>query len=207
MLSRSRSFRRAYQSANLVVNDSRLLDNLFFQGRVLCAPGSEIAPLRLKASSGRIAIIGANTRVQEWLSKTYPDLDIVALNPTMGFIRRRRERRELASYVLALEAESVFICTGAPQSEVFAAQLVRSGCVSDILCCGSALNFLAGEKQRAPEAFRKLGAEWLWRFIGEPHTRTRYLADAGFLLKNLHLLFRLRHRKSAPFHAFNLHLC
>jgi N-acetylglucosaminyldiphosphoundecaprenol N-acetyl-beta-D-mannosaminyltransferase len=61
-----------------------------------------------------------------------------------------------------------------------------------MLCCGSAFHFLAGTKARAPRWARGLGAEWAWRFVLEPRTRQRYMADAAFLAASAPAFLALR---------------
>ena len=47
------------------------------------------------------------------------------------------------------------------------------------LCVGATIDFLAGEKARAPMWMRKLGLEWLHRMLSEPkRLAKRYLVDA-----------------------------
>lgn len=204
LLSLSRALRRAYRAADRVVNDSRFLDRLALQGLALCWPGSEmaLATLEKTPAGARIMVVGADAAVAAHLRLTYPNLAFSFAEPSMGFVRRRSERRALVGAILARDPARVFICTGAPQSELLAAQLKRAGCKAPILCCGSAFRFAAGVAERAPEPMRGLGAEWLWRFVREPRTRKRYLADAAFLLANLPAFLSLRRDGAADFGSF-----
>jgi N-acetylglucosaminyldiphosphoundecaprenol N-acetyl-beta-D-mannosaminyltransferase len=122
----------------------------------------------------------------------------------MGFIRRRSERRALARAALQAAPAMAFICTGAPQSELLAAQFKRAGLKADMLCCGSAFHFLAGAKARAPAWARRLGGEWAWRFVLEPRTRRRYLADAVFLARNALAFAALRLTGRARFGRYEI---
>jgi N-acetylglucosaminyldiphosphoundecaprenol N-acetyl-beta-D-mannosaminyltransferase len=122
----------------------------------------------------------------------------------MGYIQRRSERRALVAAALAAAPQIVFVCTGAPRSELLAAQLKRAGYLGAILCCGSAFHFLAGAKRRAPKVFQRLGAEWLWRFASEAATRRRYLGDALFLLRHAGAFLRLRRKGQSGFGSYRL---
>lgn len=42
---------------------------------------------------------------------------------------------------------------------------------------GAVINFVAGEVQRSPKIFQKIGLEWLWRIYQEPLLVKRYLKD------------------------------
>jgi len=206
LLTLSAALRRAYAKADVVLNDSRFLDRLALKGRALCLPGSDLAPAMLAASrpGARVAVIGGDAAVQTYLAKSFEAINFVFLEPSMGYIQRRSERRALVSAVLAANPRIVFICTGAPRSELLAAQLKRAGYSGAILCCGSAFHFLSGAKQRAPKAFQRLGAEWLWRFISEAATRRRYVADALFLLRYVGAFASLRRQGVARFGRYCL---
>jgi N-acetylglucosaminyldiphosphoundecaprenol N-acetyl-beta-D-mannosaminyltransferase len=206
LLTLSAALRCAYAQADVVLNDSRFLDRLALRGRALCLPGSDLAPAMLAASrpGARVVVIGGDSAVQTYLAKAFAALDFVFLAPSMGYIQRRSERRTLVAAVRAAAPQIVFVCTGAPRSELLAAQLKRSGYPGAILCCGSAFHFLAGAKRRAPKAFQRLGAEWLWRFMTEAPTRRRYLADALFLLRHMGAFMRLRRDGQARFGPFCL---
>ena len=206
MLSISKAFRRAYGCADVIVNDSRFLDRLAMRGAALCLPGSELEPALLEdlAPGARVAMLGGDETVQAYLAAAYPRLAFTFLSPSMGYIRQRAERRRLVLEVLRAGPACVFICTGAPQSELFAAQLKRAGCRATLLCCGSAFHFLAGVQHRAPPALRTLGAEWLWRFAREARTRRRYAADAAFLFRRMASFYALRTRGEAAFEGFRL---
>lgn len=187
LLDLSAALRRAYRNADVMLNDSRFLDRLCLGGRVLTLPGSELAPMMLdRAPAGaKVLVIGCDEAVQADLPARYPQLAFAFIEPSMGFIRRRAERRDLAKAALAERPSMVFVCTGAPQSELLAAQMKRAGLKADMLCCGSAFHFLSGTATRAPVWARRLGGEWAWRFVLEPRTRKRYLADALFLARNV----------------------
>jgi len=206
LLTLSTALRRAYAQADVVLNDSRFLDRLALRGRAPCVPGSDLAPAMLAACrpGARVVVIGGDAAVQAYLAKTFAAIDFVFLDPSMGYIQHRSERRAIVAAVLAAEPQMAFVCTGAPRSELLAAQLKRSGFGGAILCCGSAFHFLAGAKRRAPKPFQRLGAEWLWRFMTEAATRRRYVADALFLLRHAGAFLSLRRQGQARFGTFNL---
>jgi N-acetylglucosaminyldiphosphoundecaprenol N-acetyl-beta-D-mannosaminyltransferase len=206
LLTLSPALRRAYEAADVVLNDSRFLDRLAFRGRVLCLPGSDLAPAMLEAlpPQARVLVIGGDPALRTYLAQAFPAIDIVCLQPSMGYIQRRSERRGIVAATLEADPHVVFVCTGAPRSELLAAQIKRSGYPGAILCCGSAFHFLSGAKRRAPAALQRLGAEWLWRFVSEAGTRKRYIADALFLMRHARAFLRLRRRGEADFGRYRL---
>jgi exopolysaccharide biosynthesis WecB/TagA/CpsF family protein len=204
LLTGSRALRRAYRAADVVLNDSRFLDRLAYRGRAFCLTGADLAPemmARLPAGA-LVMVIGCTPEVEAALRLRYPTLSFRFHNPSMGYIRKRAERRAIAAMAVAARPDCLFVCTGAPQSEILAAQIKRAGCTADILCCGSGLLFLAGASKRAPKWSQKLGGEWLWRFVNEPRTRKRYALDALFLLKSLPAFAGLRRSGRADFARF-----
>ena len=59
---------------------------------------------------------------------------------------------------------------------------LKVGVVSHL---GAVINFTAGQIERAPRRWQKVGAEWLWRIKQEPQLAKRYLLDAIIFLKLL----------------------
>jgi len=205
-LSLSPAFRRAYATADVVLNDSQALNRTFIGGTAFCMTGTDLTPhlLARLAPGAVVCSIGCTPDVEAAMRQAYPHLDLRFHNPSMGYIKKRSERRMIESMVLMTQPACVFVSTGAPQSELLAAQLKRAGCDADILCCGSGLLFLAGETPRAPVWLQRLGGEWFWRFLVEPRTRRRYVRDALFLLENLPALLELKRTGVARFGGFQL---
>ena len=50
---------------------------------------------------------------------------------------------------------------------------------------GATVNYVAGAIERAPETWRRLGLEWLWRIGQEPQLKARYGGDFLVLLRLL----------------------
>ena len=206
LLNRLAALRRAYRDADVVLNDSRFLNKLSLKNRVLVMPGSELAPLMLAHAreNARILVIGCDDAVRKDLPGRFQHVQFTFIEPSMGFVRKRSERRDIVRQALDLAPALTFVCTGAPQSELLAAQLKRAGLRGDILCCGSAFRFLAGSATRAPLWTRKLGAEWAFRFITEARTRKRYMADALFLARNFPMFVSLRLTGKARFSRYEI---
>jgi N-acetylglucosaminyldiphosphoundecaprenol N-acetyl-beta-D-mannosaminyltransferase len=206
LLTLSKALRRAYRSADVLLNDSRFLDRAFYQGRAFCLTGADLAPQLLQRLPHRakVFVIGYTPEVEQALRARYRDLAFEFHEPSMGYIRRPSERRRIVARAMMACPDLVLVCTGAPQSELLAAQLKRAGCRADMLCCGSGLLFLAGVSKRAPQWTQRLGGEWLWRFLNEPRTRKRYTLDALFLARNLPGFLGVRKVGSGSFAGYRL---
>ena len=207
LLARSSAFRRAYRSADHIVNDSRFLNELIFCDSVLCAPGADLVPIVIKElpEGSRVSIVGYSGAIRNILLMAFPKLRFDFFQPSMGYIKNRVERKQLQEFVSNSCPNLLLICTGAPQSEVLAKQL-KSRIKSNplIICCGSALHFMTGAKARAPGLVRTIGMEWLWRFVSEPHTRPRYLFDAIFFVASFRSFAALRVSSRARFCGFTV---
>ena len=194
LLHRSAAFRSAYRAAAVVLNDSRFLRRALWDPATPTLPGADLALRMLDAApaGSGVLVVGCPPGVEAWLRARRPDLRVQGVEPSHGYVFKRAERRALAEVARQMRPERIFVCTGAPQSEVVAAGLLRAlDHPCDLLCCGAALQFAAGLKPRAPGWAQALGLEWAWRLATEPHTRTRYVLDALFLLTHAARLRRL----------------
>ncbi len=69
----------------------------------------------------------------------------------------------------------LFVAYGAPKQERWIAEHLPKIPVKVAMGVGGAFDFIAGKRKRAPKIFRRLGLEWLWRVVQEPHRLPRIL--------------------------------
>ena len=68
---------------------------------------------------------------------------------------------------------------GSPKQELWVSQHAAELTVKVALCVGATIDFIAGEKARAPIWMQNIGLEWLHRMLSEPgRLAKRYLIDA-----------------------------
>ncbi|WP_432430653.1 WecB/TagA/CpsF family glycosyltransferase [Salinilacustrithrix flava] len=81
-------------------------------------------------------------------------------------------------------ATIVFVCLGAPKSELWVAHNMHLLPPAYYLCVGGALEMYSGQVRRAPVALRQVGLEWLYRLCQEPRRlwRRYLLRDMPFVL-------------------------
>jgi N-acetylglucosaminyldiphosphoundecaprenol N-acetyl-beta-D-mannosaminyltransferase len=92
------------------------------------------------------------------------------------------EDAAIAAQIRASGANVLFAGLGSPKQELWLAQnLVATGCNVGI-GIGGTLDVLAGNVQRAPEFWQKLGLEWFYRLVREPWRWRRQLALPAFLM-------------------------
>ncbi len=76
----------------------------------------------------------------------------------------------------------LLVAYGAPKQDYWIDRFGRTTGVPVQIGIGGSLDFIAGVVPRAPEAWRKLGVEWLWRLKEEPWRWRRMLALPRFAL-------------------------
>jgi exopolysaccharide biosynthesis WecB/TagA/CpsF family protein len=161
-----------YDDALLVLNDSRILFWLAQRSgfSLPAIPGSDIAAALFEQhirADEAITIIGADEEVVEALIARYRLTDVRWHAPPMGLRNDPAALDRAAAFIAAQPSRFVFLCVGAPQQEMAArAAMQRGDAVGVGLCCGAALEFLAGRKARAPRWMQKAGLEWL-RYLFE----------------------------------------
>lgn len=176
--------RSIYAAADLCVCDSRILSALGrMQGLHLpVVPGSDLTKYLLDEvvrPGERIAVVGGDDVLLSKLRARYPGVDFVQHVPPMGLLRDPGARREAASFIARQQARFTFIAVGSPQQELIAAEVRDQPDARGMaLCIGAALEFVTGQKARAPLLLQRLGLEWAHRLASAPRQMwRRYLVE------------------------------
>ncbi len=74
---------------------------------------------------------------------------------------------------------------GAPKQELWVHAHRGRIAAPVALCVGATLDFLAGERLRAPAWMRKTGLEWIHRLAGEPRRLVRRYARDAWIFPRL----------------------
>lgn len=82
-------------------------------------------------------------------------------------------------------AKIVFVCLGAPKQELWIREFGKDTGAGLLIGLGGCLDVFSETAERAPESWRRLGLEWLFRLIKEPKRLGRMLRIPMFLLKAL----------------------
>ncbi len=116
------------------------------------------------------------------LRRRHPDLTVDGFSPPPGFEGTAGEV-ELLRRIDQADPDVVMVCVGAPRSEIWAARQLQHRPRSVMLCVGSAVDFAAGARRRAPRWMQRSGLEWLHRLAQEPRRLAhRYLVqDRAFV--------------------------
>ncbi len=177
--------RDAYQDADFVVCDSRILQMLArWSGLLLpLVTGSDLTVRLLgEAAAGdavRIAVVGGDAALLADLQRLYPTIAWQNHFPPMGVLRNEEARQAIVAFVEQANAAYILFAIGAPQSEIVCAEIARRSKARGVaLCIGASLEFVTGAKRRAPPLMQSLHLEWLFRLLSEPRRLwRRYLVE------------------------------
>jgi exopolysaccharide biosynthesis WecB/TagA/CpsF family protein len=176
--------RALYDSAWLILNDSRVLQSLAARAGLglPVSSGADLAERLFDTVIDRhepVTVIGCDAEGIGELKRRYGLTDVRWHRPPMGLKRKPGAVVRAAAFAAAQPSRFTFICVGAPQQEMIAYAIAQHGGARGVgLCVGAALDFLSGRAQRAPRWMRAAGLEWLHRLTTEPaRLWRRYLVD------------------------------
>lgn len=107
-----------------------------------------------------------NAKAASELVRKYPGLVIAGRQD--GYLPEER-MGELVERINASGARFLFLALGSPRQEKWVAKYGRQ--LTTVSVCqgiGGTLDVIAGTVQRAPQAWCRLGLEWLYRLLAEP---------------------------------------
>jgi N-acetylglucosaminyldiphosphoundecaprenol N-acetyl-beta-D-mannosaminyltransferase len=183
------AFRQAYASASLVLADGM---PVIWASRLLRRPlqmrvtGADLLPAvcEMAASTGRSVFLlgglaGVAERAAHNLRLRYAGLQIAGTySPALGFERDAAERARIIERINAVRPDILAIGLGAPKQELWIAGNRSELHFGVALCIGAAIDFAAGELERAPRWMQEQGFEWLWRLSQQPRRLwRRYLVE------------------------------
>ncbi len=182
----------AYRKASLIVTDGKPVvwaANLLGVDIPGTVPGSDLMPALFEHAQVNKqpltvfllgAMPGVADRAKDIIHATWPKIKVVGtLSPDFGFEKKADVSKAICETVNAAGADLLVIGLGAPKQELWITQYADSLSVKVALCVGATIDFIAGEKSRAPLWMQKIGLEWLHRMLSEPkRLAKRYLVDA-----------------------------
>jgi N-acetylglucosaminyldiphosphoundecaprenol N-acetyl-beta-D-mannosaminyltransferase len=145
------------------------------------APAASSAGDRGPAASGA-------ARAAARLTQVFPGLRIAGtLSPDYGFEEDEATCADFCATVVAARPDLVFVGLGFPKQELVIERLRPDLPSTWFVGCGAAVNFVAGDVDRAPRWMQRTGLEWAHRLGVEPRRLAgRYLRhDAPYALRLL----------------------
>ena len=189
------ALRDSYAGASMVLADGApvvLASRLLRKALPQRVAGSDLVPALFEHSCSttgdsaplRVFLLGAGPGVAERAADVIHDrwanVQVVGtLSPPMGFEHEEAENAKILQAVADCQPDVVMIGLGAPKQELWISRHADQLQAKAALCIGATIDFLAGEKARAPQILQSLGLEWMHRVATEP-TRLvkRYARDA-----------------------------
>lgn len=191
-LEKNEAFRMAYAGASLVLADGKpvvLASRLLGKPLPGTVPGSDLVPAlftHYQSLNEPISVFllgaapGVGLKAAEQIRRHWPMVQIAGvLSPPLGFENDQLECDRICDAVAATAPDVLVLGLGAPKQEIWVHRFCSKLDVKVALCVGATIDFLAGEKPRAPKFMRSFGLEWLHRVASEPgRLSKRYLHDA-----------------------------
>lgn len=196
----SGEFREAYRHASLVLVDGKpvlLAARLLGKPVPETVPGSDLTVELLSTSRDpmRVFLLGAAPGVAERaagrIRVQWPAVTIAGFySPPFGFEKDARETERILTLIQESAPDLLIVGLGAPKQELWVSRNRQRIAAKVVLCVGASIDFIAGEKARAPVWMRKACLEWLFRVLQEPKRLAgRYAFDAwrfpGILFREL----------------------
>ncbi|GAA0666960.1 N-acetylglucosaminyldiphosphoundecaprenol N-acetyl-beta-D-mannosaminyltransferase [Sphingomonas insulae] len=187
-------FRTAVESAQIIVADGfpvfrfARLRGLSLPGRVA---GREVIermfedPAPLAGHRGYFVVDTDETAslIEAWVARDIPGFACRTHVPPFGFDRDVAQCAALADEVTRFDTTLLFLCIGAPKSEVFVHRhrALLPPCWA--LCVGQSFRLMLGTTTPPPALMVRLNLEWLWRIMLEPRRMLRRYGPStiGFL--------------------------
>lgn len=186
------AFREAYGAASLVLADGNpivMASQLLKSPLPEVVPGSDLVPAlfdRVCANGNaaiKVFLLGAAPGVAERAASAIHErwasvIVTGTYSPPAGFEQDEDECAMIIARIAVSGADLLIIGLGAPKQELWIHKYARRIPVKAALCVGAAIDFLAGEKPRAPQWVREVKMEWFYRMATEPRRLgPRYLYD------------------------------
>lgn len=182
--------RQAYDVADISLCDSRILSKLAGLSGIHLKvfAGSDLTRILFEENvivpGNRVALIGGTALQLDWLCRRWPEITFHQHIPPMGVLNSTQIQVDIVAFVERMRCDFHFFVFGAPQSELIAWRLAQRGKARGVcLCVGASLEFLSGEKLRAPLWMQQLSLEWAFRLASEPRRLwRRYLVNGPKIL-------------------------
>jgi len=208
LLQENHCLRNSYRDADLILADGHPIvwaSRLLRQPLPERVPGSELVPKLFDSSaqSGKplkVFLLGAAPGVAETAAKnmkvSWPTVETVGLySPPLGFEHDAAESAKILYLIDAVRPDVLVVGLGAPKQEIWVHRHRDQIQAKVALCVGATIDFLAGEKRRAPVWMQRAGIEWLHRMCSEPKRLVKRYAKDAWIFPQL----VLRQMFGAPF--------
>lgn len=198
LLQESRALREVYRHAALVLADGwPVVTAARMLGRPLPerVPGSDLVPALCKRAHQqrrplRLYLLGGMPgvpqRAKANIEARWPPVQVVGVDsPPLGFESDDAENAAILTRIAAARPDVLVVGLGAPKQELWVHAHQHQIAAPVALCVGATIDFLAGEKKRAPRWMRRARLEWLHRLASEPRRLARRYARDAWIFPQL----------------------
>lgn len=191
LLHESEAFRNAYAGADMTLADGM---PVVWASRLLGQPipervtGADLVPGMFSATDSTRpltafllgALPGVADRAAKRIEEQWPYVKVTgAYSPPFGFERDAEENERILKMIADVSPDVLVIGVGAPKQELWIHKHRDRVQAKIAFCVGATIDFLAGEKPRAPLWMQNVGLEWCYRLASEPRRLVgRYAKDA-----------------------------
>ncbi|AMQ07902.1 MULTISPECIES: WecB/TagA/CpsF family glycosyltransferase [Sporosarcina] len=139
--------------------------------------------VREAARTGRAVFLygakpGVADKAAQQLKQTYPDLIVAGTQD--GY---ESDTSKVLETINKAKPDILFVAMGSPKQEQWIEQHRDNLYPTLYQGVGGSFDVLAGNVKRAPAAFQKMGAEWLYRLLKEPSRLKRQMNLPKFLFE------------------------
>ena len=133
------------------------------------------APDRLAGHRGFFVVDSDETAtlIADWVAANAPDFAFETCVPPFGFDRDIGYCTQLAGRIARAGTTLLFLCVGAPKSELFVHRYRALLPPCWALCVGQSFRLILGTTAPPPALMVRLNLEWLWRIVLEPRRMLR----------------------------------
>ena len=170
---KDKEFQRTLNGADLVLPDGI---GVVYSAKIMGTPLKERVPgIEFAADmldcldemGGRLFLLGAKPGVAEeagrHILEEHPNIVLCGTND--GYFK---DDEDVLLKVAAARPDLLFVCLGAPKQEKWMARWGGHTGARMAIGLGGVLDVFAGNVERAPEKWQKLGLEWAYRLKKEP---------------------------------------
>lgn len=197
MLQHHEGLRAAYRDAGLVLVDGA---PVLWSARLLKRPvpervaGSDLVPALFDAVPDdtplRVYLLGAGPGVAERaaanIERRWTGVVVVGTySPPLGFEGDDAENAAILARIAEAQPDVLVVGLGAPKQELWVHKHKNKIAAKVALCVGATIDFLAGEKSRAPRWMQRVGLEWFYRVASEPKRLAARYAKGAWIFPRL----------------------
>lgn len=136
-------------------------------------------------SGDEVTLVVARDDVATKLVARYPHIRFHWHVPPQDLLKKPADMMAATQFIIEHPARLTFIAIGSPQSEIMAERVQdNGGAKGTAFCIGASLEFITGDRRRAPAWMTRNGIEWLHRVATEPRRLwKRYVFSVAPLLR------------------------